>query len=86
MRMKANGPFHTSETRTVKGGAEFEVHDELGKDLEARGVAIRIGDAQPEIKAEPELLNKIEPTPENKTRKRKVRIEEDADAPRQEED
>ena len=91
MRMKANGPFHTSETRTVKGGAEFEVHDALGKELEQRGVATRIGsdaptgtgaagsaavEAQPEAKSEPELLNKMEPAPK---RKRKASDDESSD-------
>jgi hypothetical protein len=86
MRMKATGPFHSSETRTVKGGAEFEVHDALGKELEQRGVATRIGSDTPsetgaervavvgaQPKAEAELLNKMEPAPDNK-RKRKQRI------------
>jgi len=74
MKLKANRSFHTSGVGMVHAGAEFEVHDALGREMEERGLAARVGGS--EAKAEPELENKMEPVAENKARKRKVRIEE----------
>lgn len=39
MKMKANDSFHTSGLGSVHAGQEFEVHDALGKELAAKGLA-----------------------------------------------
>ena len=70
MKLKATDIFHTSETRTVKLGEEFEVADALGKDLVDRGLATPVGGETEGQKAEAELLNKMEPAPENKRKSR----------------
>jgi hypothetical protein len=81
MKMKATDTFHTSQTKTVLGGQEFEIHDALGKELEAKGLATRVGSSKtPEPTAEtapaveehtgekvaPPIANKAEPAPKNK--------------------
>jgi len=90
MKLKAIKSFHASGVGTVHQGTEFEVHDALGREFETKGLALvtqastdtdaGADQSEPHAKKEPELLNKMEQTPENKTRRRKVRIEEDAEA------
>jgi hypothetical protein len=81
MRMKAVSAFHSSETRTVTEGQEFEVHDQLGREFEARGLATVIeastdtsagaAATAPKVqKAAPPPLNKAEEAPANKAVKR----------------
>lgn len=62
MRMRATDTFHTSATRTVAAGAEFDIHDEMAKDLERAGLAVPVGAS---AKAEPAPDNKMIPAPDN---------------------
>lgn len=74
MRLKANDTFHSSETRTIRAGQEFEVHDQLGKDFVEAGLATVIegstdtaagaAESTPAVPKEPEA--KMEEAPENK--------------------
>lgn len=66
--MKASDTLHISE---VKAGAiftdeEFVVSSHTAEELEKRGLATRVGDAPEQTKAEPPVLNKMEPAPANK--------------------
>lgn len=68
MRMRALDTFHTSTTRTIAAGAEFEIHAQMGRDLERAGLAAVVeagADEEPVIKGE-EPAVKQEPTPDNK--------------------
>jgi hypothetical protein len=40
MKMKALDSFHTSGLGSVHAGQEFEVHDALGKEIAAKGLAV----------------------------------------------
>lgn len=90
MRLKAIDTFHTSQTKTVRGGAEFEVHDALGDHLISIGLATRVGqttpietsatgdtpvEAQPGVKAEPPLENKAQPIAETKRSRRRKTVQ-----------
>lgn len=90
MKLKANRSFHTSGVGMIHDGSEFETHDALGQEMIDKGLATRVGETTPSetgaegktpveapVKAEPELLNKMEPAAENKRSRRKVRIEEE---------
>lgn len=92
MKLKAKDTFHASGVGKVHARQEFEVHDALGKELVDKGHAEILeastdtdaGAAQSEPavpKAEPELLNKIEPAPKNK---RRGKAEAPADEPEDE--
>lgn len=70
MKMRALDTFHTSTTRTVQAGAEFEIHAQMGRDLEKAGLAevVEAGaDEEPVIKdEEPVMEAKQEQPPDNK--------------------
>lgn len=76
MKMKALKSFHTSGVGTVHKGDTFEIHDDLGREHEKRGLAEVVAastdtkagaDAsEPHAKKEPEVLNKMEATPKTK--------------------
>jgi len=87
MKMRAKDSFHTSGIGSVHAKQEFEVHDALGKELEARGLAVSLSastepaepkpapaDApQSETKAELPPLNKSDaPTANKRGRPRKT--------------
>lgn len=89
MRLKANDAFHTSQTRTVQAGQEFETTSPIGRDLVARGLATVVSEEEDEPvaaedlvveeKAELPPVNKVEPAPANKRgpgRPPKIKAEE----------
>lgn len=65
IKMKATDTLHISSVGpdNIAPGGEFEVSTAVADDLEARGLASRVGAAKSE-KAAPE--NKMEPAAENK--------------------
>jgi hypothetical protein len=65
--MKATDTLHVSSVKAdnIAPGEEFEVSGHVADDLEARGLAKRVGGK----KAEPEPANKVAPAPENKADK-----------------
>lgn len=73
MKMKVVDQLHLSALgpATMAKGAEFEVSDPLGKDLEQKGLATRVEPAKTATdsaaKSEPAPANKKEPAPVNKT-------------------
>lgn len=67
MRMKATDAFHTSATRTVQAGQEFETTDPVGRELERRGLATMVDAGGDGTKTDQAPLNKAEPLPLNKS-------------------
>lgn len=74
MRLKATDTFHTSTTKTIRAGQEFEVHDALGKEFAEKGLATVIegstdtasGAAESTPAVPKEHDAKMEEAPENK--------------------
>lgn len=78
MQLTATKRFHASDIqgpdgrRTVNPGEQFDAPDETGRQLLDKGFATEA--ASLEQKSEPELLNKVEPTPR---KKRKAGVDTD---------
>jgi hypothetical protein len=73
IRMKAGDTIHISSVKAdnIAPGEEFVVSTAVADDLEARGLASRVGEAE-EAKAEPEPANKaVKAAPANKTKRAK---------------
>ena len=77
MKLKAIDTFHVSSLGDIiHAGTEFEVHDALGKEIAAKGLATvtvestdttaGADQAEPAEKMEPLSANKMEPAPTNK--------------------
>lgn len=83
MRLRANDTFHSSETRTVRAGQEFEVTAVIGLELERRGLATVVdAGGEPEAKMEEAPGNKLVAAPPNKRgpgRPPKIKAEPDVE-------
>lgn len=89
MKLRAKDSFHTSGVGTVHAGQEFEVHDQLGREIADKGHAEILeastdtdaGADQSEPaapKSEPGLISaKVEPAPKNKRSKQPAPEPED---------
>lgn len=76
MKLKANDTLHVSSVKAdnLAPGEEFEVSDDIGRQLIELGRATEVKVAKaaekpaekPSAKAEPAIINKMEPAPKNK--------------------
>ena len=78
MRLTANDTLHVSSVKAdnLLPGEEFEVSDDMGRQLVELGRATEVKGSKgkadaPAAKAEPAILNKMDAPPANKTIKRK---------------
>lgn len=83
MKMKVVDQLHLSAVSrdTMPAGHEFEVSDDLGGQLAAKGLAVPINEMAGESqKSEPPPQNKAEPAPDNKAQKGRGRKRSEAEA------
>lgn len=68
MKLKANDTLHVSSVKAdnIAPGEEFDVSDDIGKELVNRKLAIEV-QGKAETKAEPKPLNKMDAAPLNKS-------------------
>lgn len=78
MKLKAVDTLHVSSVKAdnIKPGEEFEVSDDLGRQMVERGLATAVSAEKPAPRAEPEPakadvppLNKMDAPPSNKSKK-----------------
>jgi hypothetical protein len=78
MKLKANDTLHVSSVgpENIAPGAEFEVSDDMGRQLVEMGRATEVKSAKhkaekDEVKQEPAPLNKMDVAPANKSKHKK---------------